>query len=476
MTHGPPPAFRSFRHGTSTTSSLSLQRPTGTAENDILLLFINVEDTPAGTVTPPSGFTQIGSSVANTFTTDDITLFVYWKRAGASEPANYSTSVSPTPTAIVGTIAAFSGALTSGNPIEANSSQNNSNGSSTSCVLPSITTQTADTLLIGYVQRYTWSPNQWTSSGGVMTEQVDDNGCALYTQTAASAGATGTRTMTTGSDGIVGVLFNIASVASGATLVIQDASHAHTVDNLTLTQRQALVIGDGVHAHSADLVSLGANLTIHDGTHGHSADNLTLVQRQALVVQDGTHAHTADNVVLTQRQALVVQDASHAHTADNVVLTPGGTGTSLVIADGTHGHTADNLTLSQHQSLVIGDASHAHSVDTLTLGVALVIGDAFHGHSADTLVLAQKHSLVLGDGLHGHSADNVVLRLGSEYQETFEAVLVLSQGLSPVVYVTQGLGDVGQVQRTQTETGEIQQVQTGTGTVTRGLRATLTVH
>jgi hypothetical protein len=88
----------------------------------------------------------------------------------------------------------------------------------------------------------------------------------------------------------------------GLSLVVADAAHAHTADNVLLTQVHSLVVSDAAHSSTADNVVLvpGGDAT--------------------LVVSDATHAHTADNVVLTQDHTLEVQNASHEHTADNVVL------------------------------------------------------------------------------------------------------------------------------------------------------------
>jgi hypothetical protein len=49
-----------------------------------------------------------------------------------------------------------------------------------------------------------------------------------------------------------------------------------------------------------------------------------------LVVQDATHGHAVDNVTLTQQHSLVVQDATHAHAADNATLTMGGSAITAV--------------------------------------------------------------------------------------------------------------------------------------------------
>lgn len=86
-----------------------------------------------------------------------------------------------------------------------------------------------------------------------------------------------------------------------ASLVIADASHAHTADALTLTTSSALAVADATQAHTADNVTLalgGAVLVVADALHDHTADNLTLTIVPGLVIQDALHAHTADGVTL----------------------------------------------------------------------------------------------------------------------------------------------------------------------------------
>jgi hypothetical protein len=200
-------------------------------------------------------------------------------------------------------------------------------------------------------------------------------------------------------------------------LVIQDATHAHAADNLALVQHNVLVIQDAVHAHTADNLTLTAHapatpLVIQDAIHAHTANNLVLTQHNVLTIQDGTHAHTADNLDLTQHNILVTQDAAHSHTADNVTLTQHHV---LVTQEASHAHLADNITLTQHNILVVQDGLHGHTADNVTLtaygpgGTPLVIQDGHHVHTADNLALTQHNVLAIQDGLHSHFADKLVL-------------------------------------------------------------------
>lgn len=109
------------------------------------------------------------------------------------------------------------------------------------------------------------------------------------------------------------------------------------------------------------------DLTIQDATHAHTADGVTVTLDTTLAVQDATHAHTADSLTLTLDTTLAIDEALHAHTADNLTLSVSGA-TNLVIADALHAHTADSLVISLgYVDLVIQDATHAHTADNITL-------------------------------------------------------------------------------------------------------------
>lgn len=77
--------IESTSSGSSATTSLTLTKPTGTVENDLLVAFIQLSrDSPVDT--PPAGWTKRegGGSYS--------TYHSWYKVAGASEPANYTWS------------------------------------------------------------------------------------------------------------------------------------------------------------------------------------------------------------------------------------------------------------------------------------------------------------------------------------------------------------------------------------------------
>lgn len=76
---------------TGTSTSLTVTTPTGTAQDDIVILCAAVGGSDTATFTWPASFTQFTAN-ASTATPDTKTIRCAWKREGASPPANYQVS------------------------------------------------------------------------------------------------------------------------------------------------------------------------------------------------------------------------------------------------------------------------------------------------------------------------------------------------------------------------------------------------
>lgn len=183
------------------------------------------------------------------------------------------------------------------------------------------------------------------------------------------------------------------------TLIIAEATHAHSADNLSMNTD--LTVAEALHDHTADNLAMNIDLVIDESFHAHAADNL-LVQGN-LEIQEASHAHTADNIDI--HVDLSINDALHAHTADNVVIEAG---TLLIIQDATHAHEADNLDI--HIDLAIDETNHAMTSDNLAMGIDLSIQEALHAHAAENLDIVV--DLFINDTLHGHTADNLTIGIG----------------------------------------------------------------
>lgn len=120
-------------------AALSAQVPYGTAENDILVAFVETSN-EAVTVTD---YTEAGSSPASNSGTNPTRLSVFYKRAGASETtASVSDSGNHQTVQIVGVV----GAKTSGDPFNVTASS--TGGTGTSVTIPGATTTSNNTLVL----------------------------------------------------------------------------------------------------------------------------------------------------------------------------------------------------------------------------------------------------------------------------------------------------------------------------------------
>ena len=144
----------------------------------------------------------------------------------------------------------------------------------------------------------------------------------------------------------------LGKTVSAVALAVADTSHAHSADNVALTQHQVLAVADASHAQSAD--------------------NVALTQHQVLTVADASHAHAADNVALTQHHALAIYDAHHVQTADNVIL--GGVPTALMVQDAHHIQIVDSVTLCRDYFLFILFIALSHVTDGYIARSMSVIG------------------------------------------------------------------------------------------------------
>jgi hypothetical protein len=104
-------AFRSLdTKGDGLGTSVVHNAPAGLANNDIMVIFLYKENTAA--VTWPAGFSQVG-----TVTSGTETVYVAWKRA-SSESGTYTASWTGSKYRW-SILAAYSGAITTGNPNDA---------------------------------------------------------------------------------------------------------------------------------------------------------------------------------------------------------------------------------------------------------------------------------------------------------------------------------------------------------------------
>ena len=216
---GVTPAFRSAASATTTGATLTLAKPSGVAANDVLIASIGL--TPSSVaISPPSGWVLVRRT-DNAGPTSN-SLAVYYKVAGASEPASYAWGVTGA-SFTVGGVQAFTGVDTA-TPLDVENGQ--ATPSATTHATPGVTTTLANTLVVtahGLASAGTWSP----PSG--MTESFDrPSGAANATGMSiegnrvpqAVAGATGAKTASASGNADAGNAHILALKPLGVSLSI----------------------------------------------------------------------------------------------------------------------------------------------------------------------------------------------------------------------------------------------------------------
>jgi hypothetical protein len=214
-------------YGTNTTAgnaagtSLTLNKPASTVDNDILLVIITLEN--ADTITAPAGWTKLPavSGVQPNGAGTDYQFNVWWKRA-ASEGASWTWTWTNSNNRS-GTCVRFTGALTTGDAWEVVQGLTISTAGATSQVLPTVTTVTAETLLV-YLQTDTGA----AATIAIATERVDFNRVYVATEPLSTATTSTARTITNGSSQFYSVatlaLRSVAPTLSGYTTVVAATS------------------------------------------------------------------------------------------------------------------------------------------------------------------------------------------------------------------------------------------------------------
>ena len=155
--------FRAAASASATTGNLTITKPTGTVEDDVLIASIGVRPNTTG-ITPPTGWTLVRR--VDTTGPDANSLAVYRLKAGASEPASYTWTLTGV-SASSGGIQSFTGVDTT-TPIDVENGQATASG--LTHATPSIVTTFPNTML---VTSHTFaSTSTWTPPAGV-TEGVD---------------------------------------------------------------------------------------------------------------------------------------------------------------------------------------------------------------------------------------------------------------------------------------------------------------
>ena len=194
-----PPPTSGITLGASTTTNnptatttVTLTKPSGTAAGDVLVASFTADKNPTVSAVP-AGWTAI---VNNLSVGSGARVFAYYRVVGASDPANYSWSLSTT-AKWGGGVTAYRG-VNNTTPLDSSvATAANTSYTASSIAAPSVTTASNNAMLIGGVGFDSSTPGasaptgwteRWESADGQIAEQAD--------RVQATAGASGTATWT----------------------------------------------------------------------------------------------------------------------------------------------------------------------------------------------------------------------------------------------------------------------------------------
>ena len=186
----------------SSTGTVTPGLPSGTAENDILVMLCFTGNQPI-TV---SGWTEAGNSPQSEGASYGFRLTVFWKRAGASESAP---TTSDSGLVNAAQILGFRGCVATGNPFDVTSGSVGATDNTT-VTIPGVTTTGANAMVISALAFYRVANSTTNISSGANSNLTDfaeradqaaiigavDGGFAAFSGIKASAGATGDTTGT----------------------------------------------------------------------------------------------------------------------------------------------------------------------------------------------------------------------------------------------------------------------------------------
>jgi hypothetical protein len=199
--------------------------PSGTAENDILIAWVDLDAAVVTIDSVPSGWTLIDTADDEL---GDNRAYIYWKRAGASEAGPYSWGLTAAEDGMIA-MAAYSGAVTSGDPQDvAGDAVGSANGTShTSGTIVTVTDNCLIVCLAANDLSATGTP-QWSGWTNSATERLDAQsatfvnlGIADYTKT--PAGSTSFTVTSANTDLAV---IGIVALKPAAGAVVTDANLA----------------------------------------------------------------------------------------------------------------------------------------------------------------------------------------------------------------------------------------------------------
>lgn len=353
----PAPTVRSSSQaafsGSGTTNTLTINKPTGTIANDVMVAAIVMRPLSA-TVTPPTGWTEIHQSAGNV-----PKLITYWKVASGSEPASYQWTIGNSPSNIVGGIVSVVGVRVSG-PVDVAAGQ--SVAASLAFPTPNITTTVHNDLLLS-VHTFATSAS-WSGPSG-MTEAVDlasltvpnDSGIsiAMFHGAKATAGATGALTATASYGADVGNTQIIALVPAGGT-----PAPDTTPEGLVFTDQTNATAGTEVK--SSILQVTGINTTVSAMISGGGGSYRICPDATCTATPVPSFITTTSSVVAGQYVQVRVNAGAGYGAVVNTTMTVGSASDQWSVTTATQDTTPNEFTFTNQGNVPLNTDTSSNTL------------------------------------------------------------------------------------------------------------------
>ncbi len=228
-------------------------------------------------------------------------------------------------------------------------------------------------------------------------------------------------------------LTGLTTTAGGSNLIIAESTHSHGADNVTLTQVHGLTVNEAAQALNSDQIVLDVSLImIREANHLPTSDNLLLSQVNNINISSATHALGSDNFSFSQIHTVSVNDAGHGHNSDvlgiiveteqsltlapcvHALLSDGltlGYATTLVISEAAEKHFADHMIFTQNHALVVAASDHQQIADQFITDIYVGIDECTHNLLNDVVIFSQTHNLSPAPIYHEMLADAPYVRV-----------------------------------------------------------------
>jgi hypothetical protein len=308
--------------GNASRTTVQVPVPSGTAANEVVLVFIDNTTTIPTTITPPAGFTIVPNVVSQS-SAQSTQFRVYWKRCTGTDVGTYD-FVFGGANFCKAVAVRYSGVVTSGSPIDTDTQAGGNSGTLGGL---SLTTTADNTLLVWAAE--TWSTTTLTPPSGFATDATynSSGGLAVGSVTQAAAGASGTKTGTV--SGATGWGEWMGALLPADTYTLQDAFDAKQD---LLTTSSVITLQD-------------TNFTLQDDGDAtkqftFQASGITAGQTRALTVPDANTTLVGTDTTQTLTGKTI---SGSANTITNVSLSTGVTG-NLPVANLNSGTGASSST------------------------------------------------------------------------------------------------------------------------------------